>query len=195
MAVNPAFPAKNVREFIDYAKANPGKVDMGTGGAGGPDHASGLLLQLMTGISMTHVPYRGTAPALTDLLAGQVHMVFCTIPSAQHYVEAGKLRALAVTGATRLETMPDIPTVGETVPGFVSNQWYGVGAPAGTPAPIIATLNREINAALADAKMKARIDQLGGAPLAMSPDAFGKFVAGETAKMRKVIEAAGISVK
>ena len=195
MAVNPSFPAKNVREFIDYAKANPGKVDMGTGGAGGPDHASGLLLQLLTGIKMTHVPYRGTAPALTDLLAGQVHMVFCTIPSAQHYVEAGKLRALAVTGATRLETMPEIPTVGETVPGFESNQWYGVGAPAGTPAPIIATLNREINAALADAKMKARIDQLGGAPLAMSPEAFGTFVAGETEKMRKVIEAAGISVK
>jgi tripartite-type tricarboxylate transporter receptor subunit TctC len=141
------------------------------------------------------VPYRGTAPALTDLLAVQVHMVFCTIPSAQHYVEAGKLRALAVTGATRLETMPDIATVGETVPGFESSQWYGVGAPAGTPALIIAKLNREINAALADAKMKARIDQLGGAPLAMSPDAFGTFVGGETEKMRKVIEAAGISVK
>ncbi len=195
MAVNPAFPAKNVREFVDYAKANPGKVNMGTGGAGGPDHASGLLLQLMTGIQMTHVPYRGTAPALTDLLAAQVQMVFCTIPSAQHYVEAGKLRALAVTLATRLETLPAIPTVGETVPGFESAQWYGVGAPAGTPAAIIATLNREINAALADAKMKARIDQLGGVPLPMSPEAFGKFVAGETEKMSKVIKAAGISVK
>jgi len=195
MAVNPAFPAKTVREFIDYAKANPGKVNMGTGGAGGPDHASGLLLQLMTGIQMTHVPYRGTAPALTDLLAGQVQMVFCTIPTAQHYVEAGKLRALAVTSATRLEAMPDIPTVGETVPGFESNQWYGVGAPAGTPAAIVATLNREVTAALADAKMKARIDQLGGVPLPMTPEEFGKFLAGETDKMRKVIKAAGISVK
>src|SRR6202035_2287139 len=138
MAVNPVFPAKTVREFLDYAKANPGKVNMGTGGAGGPDHASGLLLQLLTGIQMTHVPYRGTAPALTDLLAGQVQMVFCTIPSAQHYVEAGKLRALAVTSATRLETLPAIPTVGETVPGFESAQWYGVGAPAGPTAALIA---------------------------------------------------------
>jgi tripartite-type tricarboxylate transporter receptor subunit TctC len=141
------------------------------------------------------VPYRGTAPALTDLLAGQVQMVFCTIPSAQHYVEAGKLRALAVTSATRLETLPDIATVGETVNGFESAQWYGVGAPAGTPDAIIATLNREINAALADPKMKARIDQLGGVPLSMTPAALGTFVAGETDKMRKVIKAAGISVK
>jgi tripartite-type tricarboxylate transporter receptor subunit TctC len=195
MAVNPAFPAKNVREFIDYAKANPGKVYMGSGGAGGPDHASGELLQLMTGIRMTHVPYRGTAPALTDLLGGQVHMVFCTIPSAEHHIKSGALRALAVTSATRLEALPDIPTVGETVPGFESAQWYGVGAPAGTPAAVIAMLNREVNAALADPRMKARIDQLGGVPLTMSPEEFGKFVAGETEKMGKVIKAAGISVK
>ena len=195
MAVNPAFPAKNVREFIDYAKANPGKVFMGTGGAGGPDHASGELLQLMTGIKMTHVPYRGTAPALTDLLGGQVHMVFCTIPSADHHIKSGALRALAVTSATRLEAMPDIPTVGETVSGFESAQWYGVGAPAGTPAGVIATLNKAVNAALADPKMKERIDQLGGVPLPMSPAEFGKFVAGETEKMGKVIKAAGISVK
>jgi tripartite-type tricarboxylate transporter receptor subunit TctC len=122
MAVNPAFPANNVREFIAYAKANPRKVNMGTGGAGGPDHASGELLQLMTGIQMTHVPYRGTTPALTDLLSGQVQMVFCTIPSAIQYVKAGTLRAIAVTSATRLESMPEIPTVGETVPGFESDQ-------------------------------------------------------------------------
>lgn len=195
MAVNPAFPAKNVREFIDYAKANPGKVNMGTGGAGGPDHASGELLQLMTGIKMTHVPYRGTTPALTDLVGGQVQMVFCTIPSAIQFIKAGTLRAIAVTSATRLESMPDIPTVGETVPGFESNQWYGVGAPAGTPAAVIATLNKEVNAALADPNMKARIDQLGGVPLPMSPAEFGRFVAGETEKMGKVIKAAGISVK
>jgi tripartite-type tricarboxylate transporter receptor subunit TctC len=195
MAVNPAFPAKNVREFIDYAKANPGKINMGTGGAGGPDHASGELLQLMTGIKMTHVPYRGTTPALTDLLAGQVQMVFCTIPSAIHHIKAGALRAIAVTSATRLDSMPEIPTVGETVPGFESAQWYGVGVPAATPPAIIATLNREINAALADAKMKERIDQLGGAPLVMSPQEFGTFVASETEKMAKVIKAAGISVK
>ena len=195
MAVNPAFPAKNVREFIDYAKANPGKVLMGTGGAGGPDHTSGELLQLMTGIKMTHVPYRGTAPALTDLLGGQVHMVFCTIPSADHHIKSGALRAIAVTSATRLEAMPDIPTVGETVPGFESAQWYGVGVPAGTPAAVIATLNKEVTAALSDPKIKARIDQLGGVPLPMSPEEFGKFVAGETEKMAKVIKAAGISAK
>jgi tripartite-type tricarboxylate transporter receptor subunit TctC len=195
MAVNPAFPAKNVREFIAYAKANPQKVFMGSGGAGGPDHTSGELLQLMTGIKMTHVPYRGTTPALTDLLAGQVQMVFCTIPSAVHHIKSGALRALAVTSATRLETIPDLATVAETVPGFDSEQWYGVGAPTGTPAPVIATLNREINAALADPNMKARIDQLGGVPLVMSPEEFGKFVAGQTEKMAKVIKAAGISVK
>jgi tripartite-type tricarboxylate transporter receptor subunit TctC len=195
MAVNPTFPAKTVREFIDYAKANPGKVLMGTGGAGGPDHASGELLQLMTGIKMTHVPYRGTAPALTDLLSGQVHMVFCTIPSADHHIKSGALRALAVTSATRLESLPDIPTVGETVPEFESAQWYGVGVPVGTPAAVIATLNREVNAVLADAKLKARIDQLGGVPLLMSPEEFGKFVASETEKMAKVIKAAGITAK
>jgi tripartite-type tricarboxylate transporter receptor subunit TctC len=195
MAVNPAFPAKSVREFLDYARADPRKINMGTGGAGGPDHASGLLLQQMTGIEMTHVPYRGTAPALTDLVAGQVQMVFCTIPSALHYVSAGTLRALAVTSAKRLETMPEIPSIAETVPGFESAQWYGMGAPAGTPGPIIATLNHHISAALANPKMKARIDQLGGVPLAMSPAAFGKFVAGETEKMSKVIRLAGISVK
>ncbi len=195
MAVNPAFPAKNVREFIDYAKANPGKILMGSGGAGGPDHTSGELLQLMTGIKMTHVPYRGTTPALTDLLSGQVQMVFCTIPAADHHIKSGALRALAVTSAARLESLPDIPTVGETVQGFESAQWYGVGAPAGTPAAVIATLNKEVNAVLADPKMKARIDQLGGVPLVMSPAEFGKFVAGETEKMAKVIKAAGISAK
>ena len=195
MAINPAFPAENVSEFIAYAKANPRRVNMGTGGAGGPDHASGELLQLMTGIQMTHVPYRGTAPALNDLLGGQVQMVFCTIPSAIQYIKAGTLRAIAVTSATRLESMPEIPTVGDTVPGFETAQWYGVGAPAGTPAAIIATLNKEVNAALADPKMKARLDDLGGVPLSMSPDEFGKFLADETKKMGKVIKAAGISVK
>jgi tripartite-type tricarboxylate transporter receptor subunit TctC len=195
MAVNPAFPPRNVGEFIAYAKANPRQVNMGTGGAGGPDHASGELLQLMTGIKMTHVPYRGTAPALNDLLGGQVQMVFCTIPSAIQYIRAGTLRAIAVTSATRLESMPEIPTVGETVPGFESAQWYGVGAPAGTPAAVIATLNTEVNAALADPKMKQRLDELGGFPLSMSPEEFGRFVADETETMGKVIKAAGISVK
>jgi tripartite-type tricarboxylate transporter receptor subunit TctC len=195
MAVNPAFPAKNVSEFIAYAKANPRSVNMGTGGAGGPDHASGELLQLMTGIQMTHVPYRGTAPALNDLLGGQVQMVFCTIPSAIQYMNAGTLRAIAVTSATRLESMPEIPTVGDTVPGFESAQWYGVGTTAGTPTAIVATLNKEVNAALADPKMKARLDDLGGVPLSMSPEEFGKFLANETEKMGKVIKAAGISVK
>jgi tripartite-type tricarboxylate transporter receptor subunit TctC len=195
MAVNPAFPANDVREFIAYAKANPRKINMGTGGAGGPDHASGELLQLMTGIQMTHVPYRGTSPALTDLLSGEVQMVFCTIPSAIQYIKAGTLRAIAVTSATRLESMPEIPTVGETVPGFASTQWYGVGAPAGTSAAIIATLNKEIGAAIADPKMQARIEDLGGTPLSMSPDELGTFLANETEKMGTVIKAAGISVK
>jgi tripartite-type tricarboxylate transporter receptor subunit TctC len=195
MAVNPAFPANNVREFIAYAKANPRKVNMGTGGAGGPDHASGELLQLMTGIQMTHVPYRGTTPALTDLLSGQVQMVFCTIPSAIQYIKADTLRAIAVTSATRLESMPEIPTVGETVPGFESAQWYGVGAPTGTSAAIVAMLNKEIRAALADSKIKARIEDLGGIPLSMSPKEFGSFLANETEKMGTVIKAAGISVK
>jgi tripartite-type tricarboxylate transporter receptor subunit TctC len=193
MAVNPAFPAKNVSEFIAYAKAHPRMVNMGV--AGGPDYASGELLQLMTGIQMTHVPYRGTAPALNDLLGGQVQMVFCTIPSAIQYIKAGTLRALAVTSATRLESMPEIPTVGDTVPGYESAQWYGVGAPAGTPAAIIAMLNKEVNAALADPKMKARLDDLGGIPLSMSPEDFGKFMANETEKMGKMIKAAGTSVK
>jgi tripartite-type tricarboxylate transporter receptor subunit TctC len=195
MSVNPAFPAESVSEFIAYAKANPHKVNMETGGAGGPDHASGELLQLMTGIKMTHVPYRGTAPALTDLLSGQVQMVFCTIPSAIQYIKAGTLRAIAVTSATRLGSMPEIPMVGETVPGYESAQWYGVGTPAGTPSAIIATLNKEVNAALADPKIKARLADLGGVPLSMSPEEFGKFLANETEKMGKVIKAAGIRVK
>src|SRR4029077_13957817 len=189
MAVNPAFPAKNVSEFIAYAKANPRKVNMGTGGAGGPDHASGELLQLMTDIQMTHVPYRGTAPALNDLLGGQVQMVFCTIPSAIQYINAGTLRAIAVTSATRLESMPEIPTVGDTVPGFESAQWYGVGAPAGTPTAIIATLNKEVNAALADPKMKARLDDLGGVPLSMSPEGFGKFLVNGNQKKGEGVQA------
>ena len=195
MEVTLSLPATTVPEFIAYAKANPRQINMGTGGAGGPDHASGELLQLMTGIKMTHVPYRGTAPALNDLLGGQVQMVFCTIPSAIQYIRAGTLRAIAVTSAARLESMPEIPTVGETVPGFESAQWYGVGAPAGTPAAVIAALNREVNAALADPKMKQRLDELGGFPLSMSPEEFGKFVADETETMGKVIKAAGISVK
>jgi tripartite-type tricarboxylate transporter receptor subunit TctC len=195
MAVNPKFPAKNVAEFIAYAKANPGKVNMGTGGAGGPDHASGELLQLMTGIKMTHVPYRGTAPALTDLISGQVQMVFCTIPSAIGYIKGGQLRAIAVTGAKRYEGTPDIPTVGETVKGFESAQWYGIGVPTGTPADVIAALNREINAGLDDPKLKTKLAELGGEPLKMTPGEFGKFVAAETDKMGKVIKAAGISVK
>ena len=195
MAVNPSFPAKNVAEFIAYAKANPGKVNMGTGGAGGPDHASGELLQLMTGIKMTHVPYRGTAPALTDLISGQVQMVFCTIPSAIGYIKGGQLRAIAVTGGKRYEGTPDIPTVGETIKGFESAQWYGIGVPAGTPADVIAVLNREINAGLDDAKLKAKLAELGGEPLKMTPGEFGKFVAAETEKMGKVIKTAGISVK
>src|SRR6185437_16305584 len=148
--------------------------------------ASGELLQLMTGIKMTHVPYRGTAPALTDLIGGQVQMVFCTIPSAIQYIKSGQLRAIAVTGATRYDGTPDIPTVGETVKGFESAQWYGMGAPAGTPADVVALLNKEINAGLDDPKLKAKLAELGGEPLKMTPGEFGKFIAAETDKMGKV---------
>jgi tripartite-type tricarboxylate transporter receptor subunit TctC len=148
----------------------------------------------MAGIKMTHVPYRGTAPALTDLISGQVQMVFCTIPSAIQYINAGTLRALAVTSATRLETHRELASVGETVSGFEAFQWYGMGAPTGTSAEIIAILNKEIKAGLADAKLKTRLADLGGEPLSMSPDEFGKFLAAETDKMGKVVKAAGIKV-
>jgi tripartite-type tricarboxylate transporter receptor subunit TctC len=195
MVVNPSLPIKTVPELIAYAKANPRKVSVGSGGAGGPDQASAEYFKMETGTDMLDVPYRGLGPALADLLGGQVQLVFGTVPAAIEYIKGGKLRPLAVTTATRSEALPDVPTVGDFLPGFESSQWYGVGAPTGTPADIVATINKEINAGLADPKLKARIADLGGVPMPMTPGDFGKYIAAETAKWAKVIKFAGIKVK
>ena len=191
MVVNPLLPAKTVPEFIAYAKANPGKINMASGGAGGPDHMSGELFRAMTGVNMIHVPYRGLSPALTDLLAGQVQVIFSSLPAAIEYIRAGKLHALAVTTVTRAEALPDIPTVGDVVPGYEASQWYGVGVPKNTAAEIVDKLNREINAGLADPKMKARLADLGGTVLPGSAADFGKLIAEETEKWAKVVKFSG----
>jgi len=190
--VNPSFSARSLPEFITYAKANPGKVTAANGGVGGPDHVSGELFKMMAAVDMIHVPYRGQAPALTDLLGEQVQVVFGTVPAAIEYIKAGKLRALAVTTATRSELLPDVPTVSEAVPGYEASQWYGVGAPKNTPAGIVDQLNMEINAALADAEMKARFADLGCSVLPGSPAEFGQLIAADTEKWAKVIRTANI---
>jgi tripartite-type tricarboxylate transporter receptor subunit TctC len=192
VVVNASFPAKTVPEFIAYAKANPGKLNMASPGNGTTPHVAGELFKMMAGVNLVHVPYRGAAPALTDLLGGQVQVMFGTMPSSIDYIRDGKLRALAVTGATRSEELPDIPTVGEFVPGYESSTFYGVGAPQNTPAEIIDKLNKQINAGLADPKIKARLASLGGTALAGSPADFGKLIADETEKWAKVIRAANI---
>jgi tripartite-type tricarboxylate transporter receptor subunit TctC len=192
MEVNPSVPAKTVPEFIEYTKANPGKINMASSGIGTGAHLSGELFNMMTGIKMVHVPYRGAAPALVDLIAGQVQVQFASTPETIEYIRAGKLRALAVTTATRSDTLPEIPTVGEFVPGYETSAWWGVGVPKNTPAAIIGRLNNEINAALADPKMKARLVDLGGTALAGSPADFGKLITDETEKWAKVIHAANI---
>jgi len=193
MAVHPSFPAKTIPEFIAYSKNNPGKVNMASGGSGAAMHMSGELFKIMAGIDMVHVPYRGAGPALTDLLAGQVHVSFPTMPASIEHARTGKLRALAVTTATRSEALPDLPTVGEFVQGYEASTWYGVGAPRNTPTEIVAKLNSEVNAGLADPKLKARIaDSLGGALLAFSPTDFGKLIADETEKWGKVVRAGNI---
>jgi tripartite-type tricarboxylate transporter receptor subunit TctC len=192
MVVNPSAPAKTVPEFIAYAKANPGKLTMASGGVGTPSHLEGELFKTMTGVDMLLVPYRGVAPALTDLLGGQVQVMFTSMPSAIEYIRARRLRALAVTTATRSDALPDIPTVGEFLPGYEGGIWYGLGAPKATPAEIVNKLNKEVNAALDDPKMKARLADLGGAPLPGSPAEFGKLIADEIEKWGKVIRAANI---
>ena len=194
MVVNPLLPAKTVPEFIAYAKANPGKINMASGGAGGPDHMSGELFKTMTGVKMLHVPYRGLSPALTDLLSGQVQVVFSSLPAAIEYIRADKLRALAVTTVTRFEGMPDIPTVGDTVPNYEASEWYGVGAPKNTPAEIVDKLNKEINAALTDPNMKTRLADLGGTVLPGSPADFGTLIVQETEKWAKVVKFSGAKV-
>jgi len=195
MVVNPLVPTKTVPEFIAYAKANSGKISMASAGIGSGSHITGELFKMMTGVNLVHVPYRGLAPALSDLLGGQVQMTFASMPSSIEYIRAGKLRALAVTTATRSEVLPDVPTVGEFVPGYEASGWYGVGAPKGTPAEVIDKLNQEINAALADPNMKARLADLGGTALAGSPADFGKLIADKTEKWAKVIKSLGIKAE
>ena len=191
MEVHPSFPAKKVPEFIAYAKANPGKVSFASAGNGSVAHVTGELFKMMTGVNMLHIPYRGAAPALTDLLGGQVHVMFDNMPSSIEHIRAGRLRPLAVTSTTRLEELPDIPTMGEFVPGFETSAWGGIGAPKNTPAEIIDALNRETNAALADPKMQARFADLGGQVLALSPSEYARRITEETDKWAKVIKFAG----
>jgi tripartite-type tricarboxylate transporter receptor subunit TctC len=192
MEVNLSVPARTVPEFIAYAKANPGKISMASGGVGASSHMSGELFKFMTGIDMVHVPYRGVAPALTDLIGGQVQVMFDTMPNTIEYIKAGKLRALAVTTTTRNTAMPDLPTVAEFLPGYESSAWYGVSAPKGTPADIVERLNREINAGLSDPKLGSRLVELGGILMQGSSANFGKLIADETEKWAKVIRAANI---
>jgi len=191
MVVNPSFPAKTVPEFIAEAKANPGKITMASAGNGTPPHLVGELFKMMAGVDLVHVPYRGGAPAVTDLLGGQVQVYFGTSSASVEYVRTGKLRALAVTSATRSIALPDLPTVGDFVPGFEASTWFGLGAAKNTPAEIVDKLNKETNAGLADERIKARLADLGGAPLALSPGDFGKFLAEETEKWGKVVRFAG----
>ena len=195
MVVHPSVPAKTVPEFISYAKANPGTINMASSGVGTSIHLSGELFKLMAGVNMQHVPYRGSGPMLTDLLAGQVQIAFDNLQSSMPHVRAGKLRALAVTTATRSEVLPDIPTVAEFVPGYEASLWNGFGASKGTPVEIVEKLNKEINAALVDPNMKKRLTDLGAALFGGSPADFGKFIADETDKWRKVVTFAGIKAE
>ena len=191
LQVNPSVPAKTVPEFIAYAKANPGKLNMASAGNGSTTHVSGELFKMMAGVSMVHVPYRGAAPALTDLISGQVQVTFENPMSSIEFIRAGKLRALAVTTATRSEVLPDLPTVGDFVPGYEASAWYGIGAPRGTPDEIINKLNKEINAILTDPKSKARLADLGASVIPGSPTDFGKLIADETDKWAKVVKFSG----
>jgi tripartite-type tricarboxylate transporter receptor subunit TctC len=194
MEVHPSFPAQTVPEFIAYAKANPGKLNMASPGNGTGPHMAGELFKIMAGVDMVHIPYRGSPPALTDLIAGQVQLMFSPMSSSIEYVKAGKLRALAVTTAKRSTALPGLPTVGEFVPGYVASGWFGVCAPRKTPVEIVDMLNREINAGLADSKLKARLADLGSEVFAGSPSDFGKHIAEETEKWGKVVRTAHIKV-
>jgi len=195
MEVNPSVPVKTVPEFIAYAKAQSGKINMASAGNGSTSHVAGELFKMMAGVNIVHVPYRGSAPALTDLLGGQVQVYFDSTTASIEYIRAGKLRLLAVTTAARSEALPASPTMSDYLPGYEASQWYGIGAPKNTPAQIIDRLNKEINAALADPKMKARFADLGAAVLAGSPADFGKLIADETERWAKVIRAANIKAE
>jgi tripartite-type tricarboxylate transporter receptor subunit TctC len=191
MDVNPAVRATTVPEFIAYAKANPGRLSFGSGGNGSSLHVVGELFKMMAGIDMVHVPYRGGAPALIDLLSGQIQVMFDTIPQSLEYIRDGKLRALAVTTSTRAAALPDVPTIGEFVPGFEAGSWWGAGVPKNTPVEIVDKLNEEINAGLADPKLKARLAELGTTPLVFTPAEFSSFVRAETDKWAKVVKFSG----
>jgi tripartite-type tricarboxylate transporter receptor subunit TctC len=195
MEVSPQVPAKTVAEFIAYAKSNPGKVTMASGGTGSASHVGGELFKLMTGIDMLHVPYRGGSPALTDLIGGQVQVMFSPLPESIGAIKAGNVRALAVATAARSEALPEVPTVADSVPGFEASTWQGIGAPRNTPPEIVERLNAEINAVLADPKIKERLAELGSVPTPMSPADFSNLIVAETAKWGKVIRAANIVVK
>jgi tripartite-type tricarboxylate transporter receptor subunit TctC len=192
MVVNPSVPAKTIPEFIAYAGANPGKINMASGGNGTPSHVAGELFKMMAGVDLIHVPYRGLSPALTDLLGGQVQVVFGALTSSIEYIKADKLRALAVTTAMRWPILPDIPTMSEFLPGYEASQWFGIGAPRSTPAEIIGKLNQDMNAALVDPRIKARLADLTGTVLPGSPSDFGTLIAEEIEKWAKVIKSAGI---
>jgi tripartite-type tricarboxylate transporter receptor subunit TctC len=191
LVIDPSLPARTVSEFIAYAKANPGKVNMATPGSGTSNHMSGELFKLMADVDMLHVPYRGGAPALTDLIGGRVQVFFGTLPATIEYIRTGRLRALAVTTLTRSEALPDIPTVGDFVPGYETINWWGLGAPKNTPSEIIGKLNKEVNGALADPRIKERLSDLGGVVLEGSPADFGKLIADETEKWSKVVKFSG----
>jgi tripartite-type tricarboxylate transporter receptor subunit TctC len=195
MEVNPSVPVKTVKEFIAYVKANPDKINLASSGNGTSIHLSGELFKMMTGLKITHIPYKGSAPMLTDLLGGQVQVTFDNLPSSIGHIKAGKLRALAVTTATRSPELPDVPTVAETVPGYEASAFFGLVAPKGTPAEAIAVINKQVNAAMKDPGMLARMKDLGGIPLAGSPADFGKLLTDETAKWEKVVHAANLSIE
>ena len=191
MVVHPDVPAKTVAEFIAYAKANPGKINMASSGSGTSVHMSGELFKVMTGINMEHVPYRGSAPAMQDLLTNRVQVMFDNLPGSMAHIKAGTLRALGVTAGKRAQALPDVPTIGETVPGYEAVIWYGIVAPKGTPPEVVDTLNTAVNAVLADPQLKARLAALGGEPMPMAPAQFGKLIADETEKWAKVVKFSG----
>jgi tripartite-type tricarboxylate transporter receptor subunit TctC len=193
--VHPSVPANTLPEFLSYVKANPGKVNMASAGIGSAPHMAGELFNFMAGVKMVHVPYRGQGPALADLLGGQVEVLFATTPGITDYIKSGRLRALGVTTASRVDVLPDVPPVGDVVAGYEASQWYGLSAPRKTPMEIVELLNREINAGLADPGVKARLADLGGEPLPGSPSAFGAFIGEETAKWAKVVSFAGIKAQ
>jgi tripartite-type tricarboxylate transporter receptor subunit TctC len=195
MEVTNSLPAKTVAEFIAYCKANPGKINMASSGSGTSVHLSGEMFKLMTGCDMVHVPYKGAGPALVDLIAGQVHVLFDNLPSSVGHIKAGSIRALAVTSAEREPSFPDLPTVGETVPGYEATAWFGIGMPKDTPREIIDKVNAEVNRALADPKMREKLAALGGKPIAGTPEAFGKVIAAETEKWAPIVKASGAKVE